>query len=87
MKSQTAHPAKLRNVLFIVVLMAGEWVLLVAGVKRNEMIVGLFSVMLAAAFLCLVLRTQKMELNFQLRDVCSLWRGSLVHSDQHFHPY
>ena len=74
MKSQTAHPAKLRNVLFIVVLMAGEWVLLVAGVKRNEMIVGLFSVMPAAAFLCLVLRTQKMELNFQVRDVCSLWR-------------
>ena len=67
----SSRRAKIRphNVALIIFLMAGEWVLLVAGVRRNEMIVGMLSILLASAFLCVVLQNQKIELNFKLRDV------------------
>ena len=75
MTIQLGQQIQPKNLLLILGLMAGEWILLVAGVKKNEMIVGLASVLLASTFLCLVLRSQEIEFNFKLQDVCTLWRA------------
>ena len=72
-----SHPRpgmKLRTVVVVFVLMGCEWVLLVAGVKTHEMVVGGFSVAAATAFLCAILRSEALRLNFALRDVATLWR-------------
>jgi len=74
MKEQRKQPIKPQSLLLIFGLMGGEWILLVTGVKRNEMIVGLASVLLASTFLCAILRSQSIELNFMMRDVCTVWR-------------
>jgi hypothetical protein len=63
-----------KTLLAILALMAGEWILLVAGVRKDEMIVGAVAVSFAAAFLCLILRSQKIELNFTIRDAFTVWR-------------
>jgi hypothetical protein len=64
----------LRTVITIVALMGSEWVLLVAGVKPHEMLVGALSITAAAAFMCSILRSETMELNFMLRDVVKVWQ-------------
>ena len=74
MTKQVTHNIKPHNLLLILALMTGEWILLVAGVKRNEMIVGFGAVLLAFAFLCLVLRAQDIDLDFKLRDISAIWR-------------
>ena len=63
-----------RILITIFLLMAGEWILLVAGVKGHEMLVGLASVLAAAVFLRLVLQTERLQTDFRLRDVCAVWR-------------
>jgi hypothetical protein len=74
MTAQRKRTIRPHTVFLILALMAGEWVMLVAGVKRNEMIVGLVAVLFACAFLCLVIRSQDMEYNFTLRDISTIWR-------------
>ncbi|HEV2576019.1 MAG TPA: hypothetical protein VGU25_02300 [Acidobacteriaceae bacterium] len=57
-----------------VVIMAAEWVLLVAGFKRDEMIVGTLAVALAAIFLWRTLQVASEPLEFRIRDILTLWR-------------
>ena len=57
-----------------ILVMAGEWILLVAGVKRDEMIVGALSVGAAAAFLQFVYRAEKQKLDIRLKDLATCWR-------------
>jgi multisubunit Na+/H+ antiporter MnhE subunit len=57
-----------------VVIMAAEWVLLVAGFKRDEMIVGTLAVILAAVFLFRTLQVASERLDFRIRDILTLWR-------------
>jgi len=57
-----------------ILVMVAEWILLVAGVKRDEMIVGALSVVAAALFLQLVYRTEHQKLDIRLRDLASCWR-------------
>jgi hypothetical protein len=56
------------------IAMAVEWILLVAGVKRDEMIVGALSVAAAAFFLYWVYREEGQRLEFRLRDLAACWR-------------
>lgn len=57
-----------------VVIMAAEWVLLVAGLKRDELIVGALAVALAAVFLWRTLQVASEPLDFRIRDILTLWR-------------
>lgn len=54
--------------------MAGEWILLVAGVKSHEMIVGGLSVLAAAAMLKAVYRSNWLHLQIHFADVMAAWR-------------
>lgn len=55
-------------------LMAGEWILLVAGTHVHEMIVGAASVLAAALFLFFVYRANKLHMEFRVKDILSGWR-------------
>jgi hypothetical protein len=57
-----------------VVVMAAEWILLVAGVKRDEMIVGALSVIGATLFLQFVYRAEHQKLDLRLKDLAACWR-------------
>jgi len=57
-----------------VVAMAAEWILLVAGLKRDEMIVGALCVIASALFLQFVYRSEGQELDIRLRDLIQAWR-------------
>ena len=57
-----------------VVIMAAEWILLVAGLKRDEMIVGAISVFASALFLQLVYRAAPQRLDIRLKDLAACWR-------------
>lgn len=57
-----------------VIIMAAEWILLVAGVKRDEMIVGALCVIASALFLQFVYRSEHQELEIRLSDVMQVWR-------------
>jgi multisubunit Na+/H+ antiporter MnhE subunit len=57
-----------------VVIMAAEWVLLVGGLKRDEMIVGAMAVLLGAMFLWRALEVASEPLHFHIRDLLTLWR-------------
>ncbi|HEX5285129.1 MAG TPA: hypothetical protein VFW30_13485 [Bryocella sp.] len=57
-----------------VLIMAGEWILLVAGVKRDEMIVGALSVLASALFLQFVYRAEQQKLDIRLKDLATAWR-------------
>jgi hypothetical protein len=54
--------------------MAGEWIILVAGIKLHEMIVGAASIVAAAIFLYAVNRTEMQRFDFQWRDIATGWR-------------
>ncbi|HEX4650348.1 MAG TPA: Na+/H+ antiporter subunit E [Granulicella sp.] len=62
------------GVAMTVAVMAGGWILLVAGTKPHELIVGAVSVSAAALFLYQVKRSEKLELRFRLADVTTGWR-------------
>jgi hypothetical protein len=73
------HTAKMRRSnakmwLFVCALMAAEWILLVAGVKLHEMIVGAFSIAASAVFLYAIHRTETQRFDFQWSDVFTGWR-------------
>jgi len=50
-----------------VALMAGEWVLLVAGTHLHEMLVGAASVLAAATFLYFVYGSNTLQTKFQAK--------------------
>jgi hypothetical protein len=57
-----------------VLSMAIEWILLVAGLRRDEMIVGALSVVTAGIFLYIVYRAERRRLQLELRDLAACWR-------------
>ncbi len=57
-----------------IVLMAAEWILLVAGIRAHEMIVGVGSVVASALFLTVVLKMSTLNLDFRMSDVVQCWR-------------
>lgn len=57
-----------------VIVMAAEWILLVAGLKRDEMIVGSLCVIASALFLQLVYRSEDQQLDIRLNDLIQCWR-------------
>jgi hypothetical protein len=76
--------ASLKLWVFVVTLMAAEWVLLVAGTKLHEMIVGAASIAAAAIFLYAVDRTETQRFGFEWSDVAEGWRvPSYLISDLH----
>jgi hypothetical protein len=60
--------------LLAVLLMSGEWILLVAGTHIDEMIVGAASVLASGAFLFVAHRTSTLHTNFRLSDMAKSWR-------------
>ncbi len=56
------------------IVMAAEWILLVAGLKRDEMIVGGLSVLASVLFLQLVYRAEDQRLDIRLNDLIQAWR-------------
>ncbi len=57
-----------------IVLMAAEWILLVAGTRAHEMIVGVVSVLASALFLSGVSKMSTLALDFRLSDAAQGWR-------------
>ena len=57
-----------------VILMSLEWILLVAGTKPHEMIVGGLSVLASGAFLVAVQRTSSLRVDFRMADLATCWR-------------
>ena len=56
------------------IVMAAEWILLVAGLRRDEMIVGGISVVASVLFLQLVYRAEDQKLDIRLKDLVQVWR-------------
>lgn len=54
--------------------MAAEWILLVAGVKLQEMIVGAAAVGAAALFLYLIFNGESERAEFRAVDLAAVWR-------------
>ncbi len=57
-----------------VAFLGGGWILLVAGVKPHELIVGAAAVSAAALFLYQVKRSETLDMQFRVADVASGWR-------------
>lgn len=76
-RHQTIRPVQKHPwFLFVaaLVLMAGLWILLVAGIKPQEMIVGAMSVACSLLFLWHIWRMCPPQLEFRLKDVVAIWR-------------
>jgi len=71
-------PAPKSKAIFVamlaVLLMSGEWILLVAGTHIDEMIVGAASVLASGAFLLVAHRTSTLHTDFRLADMAKGWR-------------
>ena len=72
--SSSRPKVKLSLAIFATVLMVLEWVLLVAGTRPHEMIVGSAAVLLSALFAAAVSGTSTLALEFNLFDVAQGWR-------------
>jgi hypothetical protein len=72
--SSSRPKVKLSLAIFATVLMVLEWVLLVAGTRPHEMIVGSTAVLLSALFAAAVSGTSTLALEFNLFDVAQGWR-------------
>jgi hypothetical protein len=70
------HKGKLsaRKVAVAAALLAAEWVLLVAGTKLHEMLVGGFAVVLSTVFLAVVWRQDAQRIQLHAKDVLQGWR-------------
>ena len=55
-------------------VMAVEWILLVAGIKPHEMIVGAVSIAAAALFLYAVDQSATQRFDFEWSDIATVWR-------------
>ena len=62
------------KVAAVAALLAGEWVLLVAGTTAHEMVVGAFAVVLATIFLAVVWHQQPQHIKMTAKDVLQGWR-------------
>jgi uncharacterized membrane protein YkvI len=60
--------------LTAILLMAAEWILLVAGTRLHELVVGAASVLVSALFLGVVIRMSTLSLEFRASDVATGWR-------------
>jgi len=60
--------------LFAIFLMGAEWILLVAGPRPHEMIVGTGAIVLSSLFLYAVHQSSTLQLEFTLADVAFGWR-------------
>ncbi len=69
----TANSKAIFIALLAVLLMSGEWILLVAGTHIDEMIVGAISVLAASAFLFVAHRTSTLHTDFRLADIAKGW--------------
>ncbi len=58
----------------VVVTMVAEWILLVAGTRRDEMIVGALSLFACGAFLLVCHRSSGLDLKPSLADLAQGWR-------------
>lgn len=67
------RPISPRALTVAVVCMAVEWIMLVAGLKPHEMIVGACSVAVAAVFVWRALQLSE-RLDIRARDVLTAWR-------------
>jgi hypothetical protein len=72
--SSAKKTAKRTLAVFVILLMAAEWILLVAGTRPHEMFVGAGSVLLSALFLAVVTRMSTVTVDFHLSDVVQGWR-------------
>jgi len=72
--SSSKQTTKLLLAIFAIILMAAEWILLVAGIRPHEMIVGLGSVLVSALFVGVVTKMSMIGLDFHLSDVAQGWR-------------
>lgn len=60
--------------VLVFVVMGAEWILLVAGTKLHEMIVGAASVIASSVFLLAVHRTSPQNVRFRPADLAAGWR-------------
>jgi hypothetical protein len=79
MAHASRRPARLQRLSLLlfalaVALMAGEWVLLVAGTHLHEMLVGAASVLAATTFLYFVYRSEALQTKFRAKDIFACWR-------------
>jgi hypothetical protein len=75
--SSSKQTTRLPLAVFAILLMAAEWILLVAGARRHEMIVGGGAVLLSALFLASVHKMSTVEFDFHAVDVAQGWRAPL----------
>jgi hypothetical protein len=73
-KPNKARTISARVLAHAVIVMAVEWILLVGGLRRNEMIVGALCVGASAIFMYVVYRAESQALEFSLRDLATCWR-------------
>jgi hypothetical protein len=79
MPSASRRPARLQSLSFAafslaIMVMAGEWIVLVAGTHLHEMIVGAASIIATSIFLFFVHRSSKLHIEWRAADVASGWR-------------
>ncbi len=55
-------------------VMAGEWVLMVAGTRKHEMVVGVVVVLASGLFLRTVHKSATLRLTLEWRDLRACWR-------------
>jgi hypothetical protein len=58
----------------VLISAAAFWILFVGGTRRDEMLVGICVVLLTAAFVYQVWRTETLRVEFHVRDVIQGWR-------------
>jgi hypothetical protein len=69
-----ASPRAIFVAALAVVVMAGGWILFVAGTRLHEMIVGAASVLLSGIFLLAVHKRSPLPLCFRIADLATGWR-------------
>lgn len=70
----TTKPKGILVACLAIILMSGEWILLVAGTHLHEMIVGAASVLASGTFLFVVQQSTTLRTNFRLADIAKGWR-------------
>ncbi len=69
-----ASPRAILVAALALVALAAGWILLVAGTKLDEMIVGAASVLASGAFLLAVHQKSPLNLRFRVTDLAACWR-------------
>jgi hypothetical protein len=58
----------------VIVVMAGEWILLVAGTRLHEMLAGAVSIAAAYVFFSFVYRSERLHTKMRAADLATGWR-------------